>query len=85
MEEHLHAGRLGEEIVNEYLIVIERAGSNFSGYAPDLPGCVATGTTVEEVERLMHEGIDIDMRCLKEDDLPIPEPTTLARPYAVAV
>jgi predicted RNase H-like HicB family nuclease len=75
---------LGVETMKEFLIVIERAEGNYSGYAPDLPGCVATGRSVEEVERLMREGIDIYIRCLIEDYLPIPEPTSLARPYSVA-
>lgn len=78
-------GRVGGLVVKEYLIVIEKADSNFSAYAPDLPGCVATGATVEEVERLMHQGIEIYIRCLREDGISIPEPTTFARPHTVSV
>jgi predicted RNase H-like HicB family nuclease len=41
-----------------YAIVIENAGANYSAYVPDLPGCVATGATVEETERLIREAIE---------------------------
>lgn len=58
----------------KYAIVIEKApGSNYSAYAPDLPGCVATGDTVEEV-KLMQEGIEFHLAGMREDGLPIPEP-----------
>jgi predicted RNase H-like HicB family nuclease len=45
-----------------FLVVIERANGNYSAYAPDLPGCVATGKTVEETERNMHEAIEMHVR-----------------------
>jgi predicted RNase H-like HicB family nuclease len=61
----------------KYAIVIEKAeGSNYSAYAPDLPGCVATGDTLEEVKRLMREGIEFHLDGLREDGLPIPNPMT---------
>jgi predicted RNase H-like HicB family nuclease len=55
-----------------YAIVIEAAGDNFSAYVPDLPGCVATGSTVEETERLIREAIEFHLEGLRADDLPIP-------------
>lgn len=55
-----------------YAIVIEVAGTNFSAYAPDLPGCVATGLTVEEAEREIREAIGFHLEGLKADGLPIP-------------
>lgn len=55
-----------------YAIVIERAENNLSAYAPDLPGCVATGTTIEEVEAEMREAIAFHLDGLREDGLPIP-------------
>ena len=55
-----------------YAIVIEAAGANFSAYAPDLPGCVATGLTVEEAEREIREAIEFHLEGLKADGLPIP-------------
>ncbi len=61
----------------KYAIVIEKApGSNYSAYVPDLPGCVATADTVEEIKRLMQEGIEFHLEGMMEDGDPIPEPTT---------
>ncbi len=60
-----------------YAIVIERADGNFSAYAPDLPGCIATGTTVSEVEREMGEAIRFHLDGLREDGLPVPEPASI--------
>jgi predicted RNase H-like HicB family nuclease len=62
----------------KYAIVIEKApGSNYSAYVPDLPGCVATADTLEEIKRLMREGIEFHLEGMREDGLPIPQPTTL--------
>ena len=55
-----------------YTIVIERAGTNFSAYVPDLPGCVATGSTAEEAEANIREAIAFHVEGLREDGLPIP-------------
>jgi predicted RNase H-like HicB family nuclease len=55
-----------------YAIVIEPAGDNFSAYAPDLPGCVATGSTIEDTERQIREAIEFHLEGLRADDLPIP-------------
>jgi predicted RNase H-like HicB family nuclease len=55
-----------------YAIVIEAAGDNYSAYVPDLPGCVATGSTVEETERQIREAIEFHLEGLRADDLPIP-------------
>jgi len=59
-----------------YAIVIEKAKSNYAAYVPDLPGCVATGATVEETERLIREAIEIHVEGLRADGLPIPEPSS---------
>ena len=56
-----------------YAVVIEWAGSNYSAYVPDLPGCVATGATVEEAETEIAEAIRFHVEGLKEDGLPVPE------------
>jgi predicted RNase H-like HicB family nuclease len=64
--------------VHRFLIVIEDAGSNFSAYSPDLPGCVATGATREETERNMYEVLQMHIEGLREDGLPIPQSTTVA-------
>jgi len=55
-----------------YAIVIEKAEGNFSAYVPDLPGCVATGATVPEIEQEMREAIRFHIEGLKADGLPVP-------------
>jgi predicted RNase H-like HicB family nuclease len=67
-----------------YAIVIENAGPNFSAYVPDLPGCVATGTTVQEVEREIREAIELHLEGMREDGLPIPPPSSSVQYVDVA-
>ena len=55
-----------------YAIVIEKADGNYSAYAPDLPGCVATGKTPQEAEENMREAIRFHLDGLIEDGLPVP-------------
>ena len=55
-----------------YAIVIEKAESNYSAYVPDLPGCIATGATLEEVESEIREAIVFHVDGLREDGLPVP-------------
>jgi predicted RNase H-like HicB family nuclease len=57
-----------------YAIVIEKANGNYSAYVPDLPGCVATGATVDQVEAEIREAIEFHIEGMREDGLPIPEP-----------
>lgn len=64
--------------MHKFLVVIERAPNNFSAYSPDLPGCIATGATREEVEANMYEAIQMHLEGLKEDGLPVPESETFA-------
>jgi len=59
-----------------YAIVIEQAGDNYSAYVPDLPGCVATGGTVEEVERQIREAIEFHMEGMRQDGEAIPLPSS---------
>ena len=59
-----------------YAIVIEKAEGNYSAYVPDLPGCVATGDTIEEVETQIREAIEFHIHGLKEDGLQIPVPSS---------
>ena len=61
-----------------YAIVIEKAAANFSAYVPDLPGCVATGATAAETEKNIRHAIRFHIEGLKEDGLPVPEPTAIA-------
>jgi predicted RNase H-like HicB family nuclease len=59
-----------------YAIVIEPANDNFSAYVPDLPGCVATGATLEESEQAIREAIEFHIEALREDGAPVPPPTS---------
>jgi predicted RNase H-like HicB family nuclease len=59
-----------------YAVVIENAGSNFSAYVPDLPGCVATGATTAAVEQAIQEAIAFHIDGMKEDGTPIPPPSS---------
>jgi predicted RNase H-like HicB family nuclease len=60
-----------------YAIVVERAGTNYAAYVPDLPGCVATGQTVEVTERLLREAIELHVAGMREDGLEVPEPASV--------
>ncbi len=62
----------------KYLIVIEKAANNFSAFSPDLPGCVATGSTQTEVEERMRDAIRMHIDGMREDGLAIPEPSSVA-------
>lgn len=66
-----------------FLIVIEKANGNFSAYSPDLPGCVATGRTREQVTRNMHEAIEMHVHGLLEDKSPVPKSQSFAEYVAV--
>ena len=69
--------------MHRFLVIIEKAEANYSAYSPDLPGCIATGATREDAERNMREAIDMHVRGLLEDNLPIPETTSFAEYVAV--
>jgi predicted RNase H-like HicB family nuclease len=60
----------------KFLVVIESTESGYSAYSPDLPGCVATGDTREEVEKNMHDAIEMHVNGLLEDNLPVPDPNS---------
>lgn len=61
-----------------YAMIIEPGEHNFSAYLPDLPGCVATGKTIEELRYNMTAAIELHLQGMREDGLPIPQPTSLA-------
>lgn len=67
-----------------YAIVIEKAAGNYSAYVPDLPGCVATGQTVAEVEAEIGEAIAFHVEGLREEGLPIPMPSSKVNYIEVA-
>jgi predicted RNase H-like HicB family nuclease len=62
--------------MKKYAIIIERGPHNLSAYVPDLPGCITTGKTIEEVEQNIREAIELHLEGLQEDGEPIPEPST---------
>jgi predicted RNase H-like HicB family nuclease len=66
-----------------FLVVIEKANGNYSAYSPDLPGCVATGESHDKVARNMYEAIEMHVRGLLEDELPVPESHSFAEYVAV--
>lgn len=68
----------------KYAVVIEKADSNFSAYVPDLPGCIATGDTVEEIERHVREAIEFHLESMREDGEAIPEPSSSVEYVVVA-
>jgi predicted RNase H-like HicB family nuclease len=63
-------------IMYRYAVVVEGEEGSYSAYAPDLPGCIAAGQTLDEVRTLMREAIELHIRGLLEDGLPVPEATT---------
>jgi len=67
-----------------YAIVVEKTANNYSAYVPDLPGCVATGYTVEETEREIREAIEFHIEGLIEDGLPIPQSVSIVQYIEVA-
>lgn len=60
-----------------YAIIIEQAEGNYSAYVPDLPGCITTGASLDEIERNIREAIEFHLDGLREDGLPIPIPSTV--------
>lgn len=68
-----------------YVVIVEKAEGNYSAYCPDLPGCVATGKTVEETVERMKEAIKFHLEGLKREGMSIPEPSTEATSIEVTV
>ncbi len=69
--------------MSEYLVVIEKAESNYAAYSPDLPGCVATGTTRKETLERMRRAISLHIQGLTEDGLPVPASSSSSEYLAV--
>jgi predicted RNase H-like HicB family nuclease len=67
-----------------YAIVIEKAEHNYSAYVPDLPGCIATGNTVEQVEFEIREAIELHIEGMREDGVPVPLPASTVEYVDVA-
>ena len=67
-----------------YAIVVERTEHNYSAYVPDLPGCVATGQTLKEVEHEIRSAIEFHIEGLREDGLAVPQPVSIVEYLEVA-
>ncbi len=61
-----------------FLVIIEPGPNNYSAYVPDLPGCIATGKALEEVEQNMRDAISMHIEGMLEDNEPIPPSSSLA-------
>ncbi|MBS0172407.1 MAG: type II toxin-antitoxin system HicB family antitoxin [Nitrospira sp.] len=59
-----------------YAVVIERSETGFSAFVLDVPGCVATGSTVEEAKAAIREALEFHLDDMRQDDMPIPQPTS---------
>ena len=59
-----------------YAVVIEKAGENYSAYVPDLPGCIAAGESIAEVQKLIRHAIEMHLEGMREDGTPIPQPSS---------
>jgi predicted RNase H-like HicB family nuclease len=70
--------------MNKYAVIYEPTRTGYSAYAPDLPGCVATGQTIEQTRERMHEAIEVHLNSMREDGDLIPEPTHVADMLEVA-
>jgi len=68
----------------KYLIVIEKANHNYSAYLPDVPGCIATGNTIEKTKKNITEALAMHLQGLVEDGLSSPEPKAKADYVAVS-
>ena len=68
----------------KYLIVIEKTGTGYSAYSPDVDGCIAAGDTVEEAETLMNEALEFHLEAMAEEGYEIPKPHTFARYARIA-
>ena len=70
--------------MTRYLVIIEESKTGFSGFLPDLPGCIATGSTRDDVEKAMKEGVAFHLETLRESGEPVPPPRSTATYVEVA-
>jgi predicted RNase H-like HicB family nuclease len=70
--------------VKSFIIVIEQAGDNYSAYAPEVPGCVATGSTEKEAETNMRSALEMHLRGMEEDGLPLESGEVVVRRVRVS-
>lgn len=67
-----------------YVVVYEKSATGWAAYVPDLPGVIATGRTKEQTQQLIREGIELHLEGLREDNLPIPEPSASTEVVSVS-
>ena len=65
--------------MHKFLVIIEKAGENYSAYSPDLPGCVATGKTRAQTERNMYKAIGFHLEGMKAEGFRVPKPKASAQ------
>ena len=76
---------MGGKKVFKYPVIIEKADGNYSAYSPDLPGCVATGSTIDETILRMRDAIQFHIEGLKREGLAIPEPSTKVKYIEISI
>lgn len=69
----------------KYAVILEKTETGYSAYAPDLPGCIAAGASLEETQRLMQEAVEFHLETMRADGDAIPEPTTQASYVSLAL
>src|SRR6516165_1274173 len=85
VEHDLGSSRIEEQLIMRYVVLIEEAKSNFSAYVPDVPGCVATGKTLEETKHRMKEALEFHFEGMLLDDESVPTATTRSAQVEIKV
>ena len=69
--------------MKSYAVVFEKVPNNWAAYVPDLPGCVTTGTTLDDTRRLIAEAIEFHIEGMRLHGETVPEPTAIAESITV--
>ena len=67
----------------KYAVIYAKTATGYSAHVPNLPGCIATGQTLEQTEKRMREAIEMHLEGMREDGDPIPMPTTVVKEISV--
>ena len=70
--------------MKDYAVVLEKTSNGWSAYVPDLPGLGVAASTIEETELLLREGIEFHLEGMREDGMPIPEPSAQVMRMAIS-